>query len=132
MDSSPMVITGELENHLTEICKAIHNFSFDVFTHRVTKHKDNLSDIREYIEKDQMYLTFPERHTLAVFLADVDKVIEIATFSQPAKRLSTANIQALLCLYSCWTNENFLPEDGPVDNKCTFLDYMDTRLAESA
>jgi len=46
MDGSPRAIANELENDLIEICTAIHNYSFDIFAHRVTKHKKKLSDIR--------------------------------------------------------------------------------------
>jgi len=42
-------IAGELENNFIEICRAIHNYSFDVFAHRVTKCECHLAEIREYI-----------------------------------------------------------------------------------
>ena len=36
MDGSPNVIANELEDDFIEICRAIHNYSFDVFAYRVT------------------------------------------------------------------------------------------------
>ncbi|KAI0276905.1 hypothetical protein BGY98DRAFT_1097818 [Russula aff. rugulosa BPL654] len=53
MDGSPKVIANSLETYFIEICGAIHNYSFDIFAHRLTKHKHKLSDIRGYIEQDR-------------------------------------------------------------------------------
>ena len=49
------VIANELENDFIEICRAIHNYSFDIFAHRVTKREHKLSDIRGYLELDQTH-----------------------------------------------------------------------------
>ena len=46
---SPKDIAGELENNFIEICRAIHNYSFDAFARRVTKRECHLAEIREYI-----------------------------------------------------------------------------------
>ena len=52
-EGSPNVIADELESNHIDIYQVIHNYSFDVFHYRVTKGKHHLSEIREYIERDQ-------------------------------------------------------------------------------
>ena len=41
MEGSRKVISKELKNNLIEICRAIHNHSFEIFAYRVTKRKHN-------------------------------------------------------------------------------------------
>jgi len=36
MGGSPKVIANSLEIDFIEICRAIHNYSFDIFAHRAT------------------------------------------------------------------------------------------------
>lgn len=48
---SPKMIPNDLFDDLYQICEVIHNYSFDIFVHRVNKHKHWLSSIQEYIEQ---------------------------------------------------------------------------------
>jgi hypothetical protein len=75
-DGSPKVMSNELENEFVDICRAIHNYSFDIFAHRVTKREHKLSDIRRYIELDQTHFTAQQRSTLVVFLKNVGSIIK--------------------------------------------------------
>jgi hypothetical protein len=47
---SPKVITKNLEKDYIGICQAIHDYSFEIFQHRVNKRKGTLSVIQKYIE----------------------------------------------------------------------------------
>ena len=131
---SPKVMTNELENDFVDICRAIHNYSFDIYAHRVTKREHKLSDIRRYIEHDQTHFTAQQRSTLVAFLQDVDRIIEIVARAQTTKQLSTMFIKMLLRVYSYWTEHNLLPKDSGSlpDNKLTLLDAADTWLASGA
>ena len=131
-DGSPKVIANELEDNYIEICKAIHNYSFNIFHYRVTKREHKLSEIRGYIERDQTNFTDQQRSTLLLFLRDVDQIITITTESQTTKQLSDVDIKIFLRLYSYWNRHNLLPEDPSADNNVTLLDRADTWLDESA
>jgi len=113
-NGSPKVITidSELENDFIKICRIIHNYSFDLFAHRVTKRKRKLSDIQRYVEQDQTHFTPQQRSMLAVFLQHVDVIIRIVGHAEATKQLSTITIQILLSMYSYWTEHHLLPQDA--------------------
>ena len=131
---SPKVMANELENDFVDICRAIHNYSFDIFAHRVNKREHKLSEIRRYIEHDQTHFTAQQRSTLVAFLQDVDKIIENVARAQTTKQLPTVFMKGLLWAYSYWTEHNLLPKDSGSlpDNKLTLLDAADTWLASGA
>ena len=133
------IITRESEDDLIKICRVIHNYSFDIFAHRVNKHKDKLSDssinpempdIRGYIEEDLAPFTNPQRSSLVAFLRHVDAIIRDVSNAQATKRLPTIVIKMLLGMYSYWTEHDLIPKDG-VTNKVTLLDTVDGWLANS-
>ena len=123
-----------LKGDFVDICRVIHNYSFDIFAHRVTKREHKLSDIRGYIDGlDQTNFTpQPAFHVGWEFLEDVAMIIELITRAQTTKQLPTAFIEMLLILYSHWTEHNILPEDSLSDNKFTLLDIADAWLASGA
>jgi hypothetical protein len=132
MDGSPKVIGEELEDNLIEICRAIHNYSFDIFAHRVTKREDNLSDIWTYVEQDRTQFTPEQRSTLLDFLQHVDGITKTVANAQRTKQLSIINTQMLLHIYQYWTKLKLLPEDSLANNRVTLLDNADMWLADSA
>lgn len=122
---SPKVIPKELVSNLIEICRAIYNYSFDIFSHRVTKHRDKLSDIGRYTEQDRTHFTPQQRSMLARSLQDVDAIIMDVANVQATKQLPIS-IEMLLGMYSYWTGHNPLPKDDALaDNKVTLLDTVD-------
>jgi len=129
-DGSRKVIPNELRDNFIKICLAIHNYSFDIFAHRVTKRQDKLSDIRECIQQDQTYFSPQQRSTLVNFLQHVDAIIRDAAGAQARKQLPTVSVQMLLSMYSYWTEHNLLPKDGVADNKATLLDMADGWLVK--
>ena len=131
MGGSPNVIANELEDDFIEICRAIHNYSFDIFAYRVTKHEHKLSDIRNHIELDRTHFTPQHRFTLVAFLRHVDAIITSVANAQTTKQLPTIFIKMLLSMYSFWTENDLLPKDL-LDNKVTLLDNADTWLAKGA
>ena len=131
-DGSRKIMSNELEDDFVDICRAIHNYSFDIFAHRVTKREHKLSDIRGYIELDQTSFTPQQRSTLVDFLKHVDMIIEHVARAQTTKQLPTLFIRMLLMMYSYWTRHNLLPEDPPAKNKLTLLDTADAWLASGA
>jgi hypothetical protein len=134
MDGSQRVIGegSELEDKLIEICGAIHNYSFDIFAHRVTKRECELQDIREYIEQDRTHFA-PQDHSMLVeFLQHVEGIFEAVAEAKATKQLSTIGIKMLIYMYSYWTGHNLLPEDEPAYDKVTLLDDADAWLADSA
>lgn len=84
------------ENDFIEICRATHNYSFDIFAHRVTKCERKLSDIRIYIEQDRMHFTPQYRSPLVAFLEDVDVIITSVAKAQTTNQLPTIYIKMLL------------------------------------
>ena len=131
-DGSPKVIANELQKDFIEICKAIHNYSFDTFAHRVSKREHKLPGIRGFIEQDRTHFTTEERSTLANFLEGVDWVIMEVANAQTTRQLSTNFIRRLLMIYLYWTKHDLLPEDSLADKKVKLLDHADAWLAESA
>ena len=133
-DGSPKIMSNELENYFLDICRAIHDYSFDIFAYRVLKRESKLSKIQRYIEEDQTRFSTEQRETLLEFLTHVDSIIQIVrlAIAHPTKPLSTGFIQMLLWMYSYWTEHNLLPDDSLPDNKLTLLDAADTWLASSA
>ena len=132
-ESSPKVISIELLSNHIEIYQAIHDYSFEVFHYRVTKHGHKLSEIRGYIEEDRRCFTNQQRGMLLEFLNHVDMIITTTTAMTTTRRqVPTSFIKGLLAMYSYWTNNNLLPNDTPADNKLTLLDRADTWLTESA
>ena len=132
-DGSPKVIANELEDDYIGICKAIHNYSFDIFHYRVTKREHKLSMIQGYIEQDQtIFLDQQRRSTLLKFLHHVGIITKASTKALTTKQVSVTFIKTLLRMYSYWTHHNLLPKDPPADNTLTLLDLADTWLAESA
>ena len=131
---SPKVMPDELEDDFVDICGVIHNYSFDIFAHRVTKREQKLSQIRRYIELelDLTRFTPQQRSTLLAFLEDVAMIIDEVRAQQTTKQLSTTFIRMLLILYSDWTEHDILPEDSVSDNKFTLLDRADAWLADGA
>jgi hypothetical protein len=131
-DGSPTIITGSLKIDFIEICKEIHNYSFDIFADRVTKHKDKLLEIRGYIEQDQTRFE-PEDHSkLVEFFQHVDGIIMAVDKVRAEKELPAICIQLILSIYSHWTKHNILPKDLAANNEFTLLDHVDTWLARSA
>jgi len=131
MGGPPKVIK-ELGNDLIEISMTIHNFSFDIFAHRVTKHKCRLSYIWGYIEQDRKRFTPEQRSTLAEFFLHMDRIIKIVDNAKATKKLSMKHTRILICTHSYWMAQNLLPQNALVENKRTLLDHVDTWLADSA
>ena len=67
-DGCPKTIAPPLEPYLLDLCKVIHEYSFDVFAYRVKKREKRLSEIRGYIEQTQ-YFESPDRSKLAIFFS---------------------------------------------------------------
>jgi plasmid stabilization system protein ParE len=124
-------IPKELEDNLIIFCRAIHNYSFEIFTHRVTKHEHKLSDIRRYIEKDRSHFTEKQYSALMVFLLHMKAITTAVANAQATKQLSAAVIKGLLHIYSYWTEYDILPKDGRATNNDTSLDLAVHRLADS-
>jgi len=133
--SSPKVIGSEFENDYMEICRVIHNYSFDIFYYRVTKREGRLSDIRQYIERNpedlmtgqhQALLVF--RKPLLLFLDAVGRIIKL-TKAKATKPLSVGFMKILVRFYLYWTHNGLLPKDS-ADNQITLLDYADAWLAQ--
>ena len=131
---SPKIMPNELESDFIDICRAIHNYSFDIFVHRVLKRESKFSMIRRYIEQDQTHFTAAQRGTLLEFVKHVDSIIQIVRLASahPTKPLSTKFIKILLWMYSYWTEHNLLPDDSLPDNKLTLLDAADTWMDDGA
>jgi hypothetical protein len=123
-------ITSKIEDKFIEICKVIHDYSYEIFYYRVTKRSQKLSMIRGYIEQDQENFTDQQRSTLLTFLKQVDQIITRTTTT--TDQFPIAFIKMLVWIYSSWTHHNLLPHDPPADNKLTLLDRADAWLAESA
>jgi hypothetical protein len=132
MEGSPVVVSDELKHNLIEICGAIHNYSFEIFAHRVTKRKHRLSDIWTYIKEDRSQFSDEQHSTLTKFLRHVEAIIAAVANAQATRRLSAFRIEMLVIMYSYWTHHNILPKDGLADNNLTVLDFADHKLAESA
>jgi hypothetical protein len=126
---SPKVIANELENDFIEICKAIHDYSFDIFAYRVSKREHILSNIREFIEQDRTHFTPEERSTLVDFLENVGQII-MKVANSWSGQVSTNFIRMLLSMYSYWTEHDLLPKDLLADKKVKLLDRADEWLAE--
>src|SRR6267142_2820661 len=100
MDGSPEVVADLLEIDFIEICRVIHNYSFDIFAHRVNKRTHKLSDIRGYIEQDRTKFLPEHRSTLMVFLQQVDIIIDVVAMAQATKQLPAISIRiASKCLF---------------------------------
>ena len=127
---SPRAIASKIEDKFIEICKVIHDYSYEIFYYRVTKRSPKLSTIRGYIEQDQENFTDQQRSTLLTFLKQVDQIITRTTTT--TDQFPIAFIKMLVWIYSSWTHHNLLPHDPPADNKLTLLDRADDWLAESA
>ena len=125
MDGSPQLITNDLETNLLEICRAIHNYSFGIFAHRVNKHQHEMSNIQKCIAEGQPTFASP----LSTFLQQVGMIIRTVSQAQATKQLSIIQIRMLLGIYSFWTKNLLLPRDPLVDNTVTLLDTADTFLA---
>jgi hypothetical protein len=132
MDGSPKVVKEELENNLIEICEIIHNFSFEVFAHRVNKRKKKLSTIMTYIQNDQTQFTPNNRSTLLEFLQDVEAIIMTVDGAQATEQLHITSIQMLRGMHAYWTKKNLLPKDPLAHDQVTLLDTADTWLRSSA
>jgi hypothetical protein len=129
---SPKVIANELQNDFIKICRAIHNYSFDMFAHRVTKREHKLLYIRTCVEQDRTHFTPQHRSTLVAFLDHVDAVITGVAKAKTTKQLPTIFIKMLLGMYSYWTEHNLLSKDGQADKRVTSLDRADAWLADGA
>jgi hypothetical protein len=128
----PKVIANVLEDDFIEICRAIHNYSLDIFAHRVIKRERKLSDIRGYIEQDQTHFTPQHRSTLVAFLEGVDAIIVNVAKAQTTKQLPAISIKMLLRIYLYWKKHDLLREDSLAGKKVTLLDRADAWLAEGA
>jgi hypothetical protein len=124
------VIANALKDDFIEICQAIHNYSFDVFAHRVLKRERDLPKIRELIEHSTHFTT-EQRSTLVEFLDDVHKIITIVKRHTPGQ-LPNLFIRMLLTMYSSWTKHDLLAKDSLADKKVKLLDRADVWLAGSA
>ena len=131
MDGSLKVIAKGLENNLSKICRAIHDYSFDIFGHRVTKRKHKLLEIWRYIEQDRTHFTLQHRSTLVAFLQHVDLIIKIVANAHATNNFPYTNASKHLFV-QYWTEHNLLPKDPLADNKVTLLDDADTWLADGA
>ena len=96
IDDSPKDIGSEFTHNLIEISRAIHNYSFEIFAHRVNKRKHKLSDIQTYIAQDQTHFELEHRRTLLAFLQHVDLIIKTVADAQATKQLSNVEIGMFL------------------------------------
>ena len=130
MDGRPKVIPKELQDDLIEICRAIHNYSFNIFAHCVNKCKHKLSDIRGYIEQEWERFLLENHAILVVFLQHVDLITKAVANAQTTKQLSKRQIKLILYIFWYWTNHNLLPKDTLSHNKVTLLEKVDALLAD--
>lgn len=129
---SPKLIPTTLKEDFLEICRVIHNHSFDVFAYRVNKRAHKLSEIQRYIEQDGGHFTSDQRSMLLKFLKHVKKIISDVADAEHMDQLPIQNMKYLHFAYSNWTRNNLLPQDDQPDNRFTLLDTADNWLVESA
>jgi hypothetical protein len=132
-DGSPKTIADSLQFRLLDLCKVIHDYSFDVFAYRVNKRKKRLSEIQGYIEHDQTeHFGSQDRSKLAMFFRNVNTIILAVAKAQATKKLTDTSMRLILGIYSYWTEHNLLPDLSVAGDKLTLLDHVDMWLAESA
>ena len=140
-NDSPKAMTDNLTGEFIEICRAIHNYSYEIFAHRVMKRASSLLVIQEYINQDknqdQPRFKSGQHSTLQMFLEQVDLIIEIVTSAEATKQFTASSMECLLSIYQCWTASkyNLIPKDGLTGfakNKVTLLDQVDEWLDEGA
>lgn len=119
------IFTNELKDDFIKICRAIHNYSFDIFAHHVSKRKGKKPGIWSPIELDQTHFSHQQRFTLLYFLKTVETIIKIVNNARTTKKLSTIFIKSLL------TMDNILSEHDDTAT-VTLLDHADTWLAVRA
>jgi hypothetical protein len=129
---SPKIMPDSLEEDFIEICAVIHNYSFKIFKSRVNKHKKNLLDIRNQIEKDEGFFNPEQRKTLLKFLTFAAHITRAVTDAEHMDRFPTSTMEMLQTVYLEWTYDNLLPKDDLAGNTFTLLDIADNWLAESA
>jgi hypothetical protein len=131
-DGSPKTtIAPSLETHLLDLCKVIHEYSFDIFAHRVKKREDRLSEIWGYVEQTQ-HFGIEDRSKLVRFFRQVRGIILAVNHAQTLNELSESRIQMILGIYSKWTNHNLLPDLDAAGDKLTLLDRLDKWLVDGA
>jgi len=126
---SPQIITDDLKTDLLEISRAIHNYSFGIFAHRVGKRWKEISNVRKLIEEEPEAFTPIQHSILLEFLQQVEMIFGIVSQAWATKQLSILQIQLLLGVYSFWTKNGLLPEDALADDTVTLLDAVDGFLA---
>jgi hypothetical protein len=132
-DGSPKVIGRSLKPLLLDLCEVIHEYSFEVFAHRVNKRKDSLAEIRGYFEQDQTnHFKDEERPSLAAFFRHVDMIITNVAKAQDTGRSPGSSIRMLLLIYSYWTEHNLLPDLHVAGDRLTLLDKLDEWLGKGA
>lgn len=130
-DGSSKTTALSLETNLVELLKVIHEYSFDVFAHRVKKREDRLSEIWGYVEQTQHFGT-EDRSKLVIFFREVRGIILAVNHAQTLNELSESRIQMILGIYSEWTDHNLLPDLDATGDKLTLLDRLDKWLVDGA
>jgi len=131
MDGSPQLIMGDFKTEFLEICTVIHNYSFSIFAYRVNKHRNEISNIRELIEKERSSFSSNQHSSLLSFLRAVEMIMDIVSLAEAEKtKFSIAAITMIHSLYLRWTKMGLLLEDPLADNTVTLLDTADVVLAQ--
>ena len=128
---APKIMPKTSKESFIEICRVIHNYSFNIFRSRVNKRKKNLLEIRNHIEQDEEFFRPEQRGTLLKFLTHVANIINAVLNAQHMDHFPTSTTKMLRSRYLTWRNDNLLPNEDLADNKLTLLDKADSWLAES-
>jgi hypothetical protein len=127
----PEDIEPSLKEYLVDLCKVIHDYSFDVFAYRVNKRKASLSVIRGHIKQDPTARFGYEDHSkLIVFFQNLEAIIKAVDDARATKQFSRRSIDLIQESYLYWTYRNLLPNILDAGDKPTLLDDVDKFLAD--
>ena len=128
-DVSPKVLDADSLNEsmvdLVDICRVLHNYSFESFYRRATKHEESFKRIQDRTYSQWDEFTSEQRGKLRKFFNHIQAVLVMAHDAQATKEVSAAQIQMLQSMYSYWTKENIMPSEG---EEVALVDTVDKLL----
>ncbi|KAI0287896.1 hypothetical protein BC826DRAFT_1041480 [Russula brevipes] len=121
-DGSPKIIDKRFNDDIAKISSRLHTFSWEVFKHRVIKHRENLEILTSLVAK---YPHDADKPALSSFFNDLKRILEVMDRLESADTVPQLFTKFLHHTYAVWVRKNLITERDSGNDFSTVLDQFD-------
>ncbi|KAI0302493.1 hypothetical protein BC826DRAFT_1172733 [Russula brevipes] len=121
-DGSPKIMDKRFIDDIAKISSSLHTFSWEVFKHRVIKHREKLESITSLVAQ---YPDNAEKTALSSFFNNLKTILNVMDRLESADTVSPMFTKLLRQMYAVWVRKNLITEHDSGNEHLTVLGRFD-------